>query len=48
MLVHRCAGRMLLYSAWSALLFSLVSALLALHLLPETAEKSNRLVVMLG
>lgn len=48
MLMRRFVGWLLLYSARSALLFSPVSALLTLHLLPETAEKSDRLVVMLG
>lgn len=45
MLMHRFMAWLVLYSAWSVLLFSPVSAL---HLLPETAEKSDGLVVMLG
>lgn len=47
MLMHRFMAWLVLYSAWSVLLFSLVSVLLTLHLLPETAEKSDGLVVML-
>lgn len=48
MLMHRFMAWLVLYSAWSVLLFSPVSALLTLHLLLETAEKSDGLVAMLG
>lgn len=48
MLMQGFVGWLLLYSARSALLFFPASALLTLHPFPETAEKSDRLVVMLG